>query len=382
MTSIFVFLAGAALLIYCAEKLIGGLVRVASGLRVSVFLLAIIITGIEFDDVFLGLALNIEELEEVALGVVFGTAISMAGIVLAVAAIVTPGRVNIPRDYIAIFAVAPLVMIVFTLRAPLTVVDGIVLIALFVLFISYIAVRESRGETPVFRDAEMYEAYAAVRGGPGTPQGSAPGTATGTATLSRDTETHPPDAGAGGAGEPPGGPAGPGGRSLADTVLSTGARKHSGWTGLGLTVLALAGLIAGAWITGMGTEGILETYELEGTLFGATIATVVLTMEDIFLTVEPARKGAPEIGVGNVIGSVVFSVTGKLGIILLAGGLVAGAGVLTWHLPAFIVLTGVAAYFLSGGRLTRWHGYLLLTFYVVYWVVSFVVFGVVPADAD
>ena len=72
-----------------------------------------------------------------------------------------------------------------------------------------------------------------------------------------------------------------------------------------------------------GTEGILEEYEIGATLFGATIATLVLTIEDVFLTVEPTRRGAPEIGVGNVIGSVVFGVTAKLGIILLAGGSIA-----------------------------------------------------------
>jgi cation:H+ antiporter len=147
-----------------------------------------------------------------------------------------------------------------------------------------------------------------------------------------------------------------------------------------LAVLALAGLIVGVAATGIGTEGILRTYGLEGTIFGATIATVVLTIEDIFLTVEPARKGAPEIGVGNVIGGVIFSVTGKLGIILLAGGLVVGPNVLTWHLPALIVVTGLAAYFVSTGRLKRWHGYVLLGLYAVYWVISFVVFGGAPVD--
>jgi cation:H+ antiporter len=344
MTSIVVFIIGAALLIYSAEKLIGYLVGVASGLSISVFLLATVFTGIEFDDIFLGVALNVEDLGDVALGVVFGTAISMTGIVLALAAILTPGKINIPRDYLVIFALAPLMMIVFTLLAPLTVVDGMLLLGLFVLFIAYVAVRESRGETPVFRDAEMYEAYAAVRGGE-----------TQTAVAERR--------------EP-----------VPAAVPFITAHERSGWAGLGLAVLALAGLIVGAATTGIGTEGILETYGLDGTFFGATIATVVLTIEDIFLTVEPARKGAPEIGVGNVIGSVVFSVTGKLGVILLAGGLVVGSNVLTWHLPALIVLTGLAAYFLATGRLRRWHGYLLLALYALYWTVSFAVFGFVPAE--
>jgi cation:H+ antiporter len=88
MTSILIFIAGAALLIYSAEKLIVYLVGAASGLHVSVFLLAIIFTGIEFDDLALGIALNLEDLSGVALGTVFGTAISMTGIVLA--AIISP----------------------------------------------------------------------------------------------------------------------------------------------------------------------------------------------------------------------------------------------------------------------------------------------------
>ncbi|MGP4021192.1 sodium:calcium antiporter [Saccharopolyspora sp. 5N708] len=362
MTSILVFISGAALLIYSAEKLVGYLVGVASGLKISLFLLAIVFTGIEFDDIFLGVALNLEELDEVALGIVFGTALSLPGIVLALAAIITPTRVNIARDYLVIFAAAPLVMIVFTLLAPLTVLAGVVLLGLFVLFVVYVAVRESRSGVPVFRDAEMYEAFAAVRGSGGTPP------------------PHQPQAHVGGGGPQP--PATGTERPFAERMPFAEAREHSGWAGLGLAVLALAGLIVGAATTGIGTEGILETYGLEGTLFGATIATVVLTIEDFFLTVEPARKGAPEIGVGNVIGSVVFSVTGKLGIILLAGGLVVGANVLTWHLPALLVLTWLAALFLATGRLRRWHGVVLLGLYVVYWVVSFGVFGVAPVETS
>src|SRR4051795_3294460 len=104
MTSILIFIAGAALLIYSAEKLIVYVVGAATGLHISVFLLAIVFTGIEFDDVALGVALNIEDLGGVALGTVFGTAISMTGIVLALAAIISPTRVNIPRSYIVLFA--------------------------------------------------------------------------------------------------------------------------------------------------------------------------------------------------------------------------------------------------------------------------------------
>ncbi|MHA6783428.1 sodium:calcium antiporter [Pseudonocardia saturnea] len=350
MTSVFIFISGATLLIYSAEKLIGYLVGAASGLKVSLFLLAIIFTGIEFDDIFLGVALNLEDLSDVALGTVFGTAISLTGVALAVAAILTPSRLQVPRDYIALLAAAPVVMIGFVLTAPLTVVHGIVLVALFVLFIAYVAVRESQREIPVFRNAEVYAGMA-------EPE------------RARDDFTDEAD----GAPE----------KSFADDMPFAEARGIPGWAGLALALLALIGLIIGAATTGIGVEGILEEFGIEGTLFGATIVTAVLTIEDIFLTVEPFRKGAPEVGIGNVIGSVVFSVTGKLGIIILAGGAIAVTpDVISWHLIALIVVTGLAAYFLYTGRLQRWHGYVLLALYLAYWVLSFVVFGEAPIEMD
>ncbi len=340
ITSILIFISGAVLLIYSAEKLIGYLIGAASGLRVSVFLLAIIFTGIEFDDIFLGVVLNLEELSGVALGIVFGTALSITGVVFALAAILTPTTVNIPRDYVAILAGAPLVMIVFTLTAPYTVLDGAILLGLFVVFVGYVAAREYGADKPVFRDARMYEGMDEARGGGG-------------------------------------------GEAFSERMPFAEVRGLPGWAGLGLAVVALAGLIIGAATTGIGTEGILESYGIEGTVFGATIITAVLTIEDIFLTVEPVRKGAPEIGVANVIGSVVFSVTGKLGVILLAGGtIVVGSAVLVWHLPVLILLTALAAYVIYTRQLKPWHGFTLLGLYAVYWIVSFVVFGTVPVEAD
>lgn len=89
----------------------------------------------------------------------------------------------------------------------------------------------------------------------------------------------------------------------------------------------------------------------------------------------------PEIGIGNVIGSLVFSVTGKLAIVVLAGGSIAiGSNVLKWHMPALVCLTGVAACFLWTGRLKRGHGFILLGLYVAYWIVSFAVYGGAPVE--
>src|SRR4051794_17834930 len=166
MTSVLVFISGATLLIVSAESLIAHLVGSARGLRIPLFLLAVVFTGIEFDDITLGVALNLEDLHGVALGVVFGTALSFTGIVLALAAILAPSVVAVPRDYLVLFAAAPLVMVGFTLAGPLTAANGLVLLGMFVLFIGYVAAREFRREAPVFRDMKLLEG--AGVGGQGT----------------------------------------------------------------------------------------------------------------------------------------------------------------------------------------------------------------------
>ena len=351
MTSILIFAAGAALLIYSAEKLITYLVGAARGLAVSLFLLAVLFAGIEFDDLAFGVVLNLEGLEDVALGVVFGTVISLTGLVLALAALVAPCRVEIPKDYVAIFAFAPLVLIGPALIGQLGVASGTVLVLLFVLFVAYIAVRESRRAVPTFRSAEVLEAV-------DSPE------LVGAGNRTRG-----------------------GGRRGAGDLYETGqvglarSTDRPGWVLLLLALVALVGLVVGASLMTEGTEGILEDFAISGTVFGATIATLVLSLEDIFLTAEPARRGAPAIGVGNIVGSVVFSVTAKVGIIALAGGaLLITPEIFSWHLPALVAINGFAAYALFTGHLRRWHGAVLLVGYVAYWIISFSVFGLVPVD--
>ncbi len=347
MTAIFTFISGTTLLVYSAERLISSLVGVSRGLRISVFLLAILFTGIEFDDIVLGVALNLEDEQDVALGLVLGTAVSFTGVVLALGAILTPTQFNIPRDYIIIFAAAPLLMFVFALRKEVTTADAVVLIVLFVAWIAYVAYRERRRETATFRNLEIVE------------------------EMTEDDEDD----------EDNGTPDGARSQAISTMSLFNAQGRFSGWLNLGLAVLALCGIIIGAATVSEGTDQILDRYGIEGTVFGATVVTAVLTIEDLFLTVRPIRRGVPEIGIGNVIGSLVFSVTAKLGIVVLVGGTVAiGSSVLRWHLPVLVGMTAVAAYFLSTGQLKRWHGYVLLALYVAYWIVSYAVYGGAPIE--
>jgi cation:H+ antiporter len=365
------FVLGIAVLVYSAEKLIGYLVGVASRWAISLFLIAVVFTGIEFDDLAFGIVLNLEDLSEVALGTVVGTTIAMTGIVLAVAALIAPSPVDVPKSYLVLFVAAPVVMYALALTGALTMLAGVGLLVLFVAFVGWVAYREYSARRPVWRNAELYEQL--EKAGVGAGGGA------GTATLVRGGGDGDGDAPAGGGTT---GTADHRGFDLPDDLrVDQGflkARQLSPGSSIALALLALVGLVVGAVVAGAGTEGIIDEFAIEGTVFGVTIATLALSLEDIFLTAEPARRGAPEIGIANVVGSVVFSATGKLGIILLVGGAITVDGdVLSWHMP---VMTVLAALFLATGRLRRWHGAVLLGLYIAYFVVSLVAFGEVPID--
>ena len=340
--AIAVLAAGIVLLTISAEKLISYLVRSALGLGVSLFALAIVFTGFEFDDTAVALVFSAAELQNAALGTALGTGLAIIGITFALAAIVNPFSVDIPNDYLVAFVISPLILIPFVLGGTITTVEGALLIGIFVVLFGYIIVREYQRDQPVFRSTEIGEAI--------RTDGGATRSDSGTALPEQVAPI------------------------FEDRLV--GDRSNLIW--VGFSVLALVGIVIASLLLESGSEVFIEDIGIDGTVFGATVLTLILTFEDIMLTLEPVRRGYPEIGIGNVIGSVIFSMTANVGIILLLGSLEISPAVATFHLPAIIVVTALAGYFLYRGDVKAWHGYLLGGLYVAYWVIALVVYGGVP----
>ncbi|ELZ04117.1 sodium:calcium antiporter [Natrialba aegyptia] len=343
-----VLLLGAIVLTYSVEKLISYLTRAALGLGVSIFALAIVFTGIEFDDTAIALVFGAGELEQVALGTALGTALAITGITLAGAAIYRPFPAEIPRDYLLLLAVSPLVLVPFLFVETLTVVHGVALVGIFIVCFGYIVSREFQRDVPVFRDSEIAERIEAD-GGVAIDE-----LKISDVNIRTVLEEIPED------------------RYVAD-------RAYEGLFWLGLAIVSLVGIVAGAILLETSSEVIVEAWRIEETVFGATVLTLVLTFENLLLTIEPVRRGIPEIGIGHIVGSVIFSVTANVGVIMFVGDVVIPRAVIVFHLPAVIALTGLAAYFVSTGRLRRWHGYTLVGLYVAYWLIALLVFGGIPA---
>ncbi|WP_226008120.1 sodium:calcium antiporter [Natrinema salinisoli] len=338
--AVLILLGGIALLMVSTEKLISYLARASLNMKMSLFALAIIFTGFEFDDTILALVLSSGELEGAALGMALGTGLAITGITLAGAAIVRPFPVDLPTDYLVIFVLSPFVLVPFVLLGTLTFIHGVILTGFFVFSFAYFILRERQRDVPVFRNTEFGEEIRDLR--------------------------------------PDGGTARPNSLEEIPEDRFFGNLTDSGIVWLGLSVIALAGIVFAAMLLEGGSEVVIEGFGIDQTVFGATFLTLILTFEDIMLTIEPIRRGFPEIGVGNVIGSVLFSVTGNVGVIMFLSEVSIESSVLTLHLPAVIIVTALAAYFLYEGYLKRWHGVLLGGLYIAYWLIAIFVFGGVP----
>ncbi|OYR47729.1 sodium:calcium antiporter [Halorubrum sp. Ea8] len=338
--AVIVLLGGALLLALSTEKLISYLARASLNLKMSLFALAIIFTGFEFDDTVLALVLSAGGLEEAALGSALGTGLAIIGLTLALAALVEPFPVDLPTDYIVVFGLGPLILVPFVLLGTLTAIHGVILTIFFVFAFGYFIIRERQRDVPVFRNTE----------------------------LGQEVEDLRAD----------GGMARPGSLEEIPEERFLGDHGNSGVVWLGLSILALVGIVFAAMLLEGGSGVVIEGLGLSGTVFGATILTLILTFEDIMLTLEPVRRGFPEIGVGNVIGSVLFSVTGNIGVIMFLSEVSISNSVLLFHLPFMIIVTALAAYFFSTGNVKRWHGVLLGGLYVAYWVIALIVFSGVP----
>jgi cation:H+ antiporter len=148
---------GVVVVVWATERLLEGLVGLAGLLQVSTFAIAAVLSGFEAENVAVGLAAARRGAEEVALGTVFGGAIFLVCVALGLGAMLYPLRVDLPRGFLILMAVCPLLVGVGLVGARTSRLAGIVLIAAFFAAIIYL-VRTSRDhaflESEEVREAE------------------------------------------------------------------------------------------------------------------------------------------------------------------------------------------------------------------------------------
>ena len=90
------------------------------------------------------------------------------------------------------------------------------------------------------------------------------------------------------------------------------------------------------------------------------------SLPELMVSVSAARKGKPEIAVGNVLGSNIFNALGVMGIPALIGTLTIPHSILVFGLPMMLISTLLYFFITQDKEVTRWEGALLVIFYIFF----------------
>ncbi|MDX1670693.1 MAG: hypothetical protein R3211_00025 [Balneolaceae bacterium] len=310
LTSILLFIAGLALVVYFSEKLVEGTVGTSLGFGVSAFLVSVIFIGFDPENLALGAVASGEQVTGIAAGTIIGAAMVAIALALGITVLIAPmefKQVSLSVLLIPITAVA--LLGILSVDGLLSRLDGIILLAGYLISILYL-VRLSRKGLDIKAAGEVAE------------------------VLEKE-ET--PDR----------------------------------WKSFGLMILSLAAIILGSEMLVEGSEVIIARIGLTDTVFGMTILALLVSIEELGRELPAALKGRPDISIGNVIGSVLAFFLFNAGIIALVRPLPISDQVLEFYLPVSIAAVVMLTVFMMTNRLSRWMGLLLLLLYALFFARGF-----------
>lgn len=147
------------------------------------------------------------------------------------------------------------------------------------------------------------------------------------------------------------------------------------WTVV-LVVLGLLLLVGGSQVLLKGAVGIAEYFGLSEALIGLTMVAVGTSLPELSISVIAAFRKHVDVAVGNILGSNIFNLLGVLGISALLQPLPVDSRILQFDQWVMLAAAVVLLLFLiTGRRLSRIEGGLLLLGYGIYIAVSFTVFS-------
>ena len=314
-------LVGGGLLLYFgAEWFVGGASALALALALpQVFVgLTVVAYGTSAPEIIVGVQAASAAHGEVALGNVLGSNIANIGLILGIAALIRPARVDgaLRRRELPVLLVSTAVL-------PLLLLDGV------------LSRREAGGLLLV---AVAYTGWMihAVR--------SAASVVTAKADAARAGEA----ADAAGAPKP------------------IGTLRAALTAAVGLTVLLVGGhIFVGSAVS------VAHALGMSDRLVGLTIVAVGTSLPELVTSVIAARRGHSALAVGNVVGSNIFNTFLCLGAAGLAGSVGAPLHTLGVDLVALVVMTGLVAAFIRTERtISRLEGGIALTCYIVFTVIT------------
>lgn len=296
------FLVSIWVMVEGAEKFTSGLLRTSVGLGVPTFTLGYLLSGLDLENLAVGIVGAVQDLPGISMGTIIGSAIFMLTFAVGTTAVLLPLRSRTPRRLIVMTLLSPLPLGALALDGELSRMDGGILLVLALMLIGYVLWTAQRH--PLLRPkTEKVEKKAA---------------------------------------------------------------RFSGWWAAALIVGGTVAIVIGAEIFNWSVQHILAGVGWNDTLFGMVVVAAAVSFEEVPRMLVPARRGHAEISVGNILGTVMFFVLFNAGVIALVQPLSLDASVLNFHWPALMVVLAVVSVYLWRGRIGRGAGGVLLAGYAAY----------------
>jgi cation:H+ antiporter len=134
----------------------------------------------------------------------------------------------------------------------------------------------------------------------------------------------------------------------------------------GAVLAALAILLVGSRQLITGGSGTMAYFGVGDRIIGVVVLAFGTSLPELAASVVGALRGETEFSVGNVVGSNVYNVLAVVGVIALLGNVLVPYSIHQVDFLAMLAFTGAAVAVLSRGRVTRFHGLLLIGGYIVY----------------
>ncbi|MCC7493563.1 MAG: calcium/sodium antiporter [Fimbriimonadaceae bacterium] len=131
--------------------------------------------------------------------------------------------------------------------------------------------------------------------------------------------------------------------------------------GLGLLLQGAAWLVAGAL-------AVARALAVSEAVIGLTVLAAGTSLPEVATALASARRGTPELAIGNALGSSIYNLLLVLGLTAaVCGGIPVALGVLHFDLPFLLAacLACLPVFFAAGG-ITRAEGLVMLGYYVLY----------------
>ncbi len=157
---------------------------------------------------------------------------------------------------------------------------------------------------------------------------------------------------------------------------SVGGPRQAIWMALALVVGGIIGLMVGADLLVGRAVAIARSAGLAEEVIGLTLIAVGTSLLELATTIVAALRRQTDVCLGNVLGSNIFNLLGIMGVAALVTPIPFSAAIGGYDLWALVGMTALLLVFLlTGRRVTRGEGVLLLVLYAAYVASQFLFAG-------